>query len=417
MTDVKVPISAPGATQAASEVRDVAAAAREAVAAGERLRILVEQEGIAYAKLTGHMRHATAAKRHLTEQMRAENRARAETFRAMERESFSGRTAGGGSGGGGGSRGFGPGGMPTRATMGSVGRVVGQSGLMGRFSAAASLGPLGVAAGLAAAGLFTLAKFSEKDVEAAKALFDARMALADKLKDAEGKATDAGVSQFQKERQARARLVGAGVKDADAQAAALNAKGFTGSMQALGELQSIKDPEKRSKAMAAAQKVAQMEGIGLDDATKAVAGQMRKRGGASELSLAGATAGAMRGGRALTPEQVDQELLRHETSKGGRGLSQVSSAEGFLEQAKRTAGNPGAVSGSLRTEAGAINDPSSAVRIKEEHERQRHVAGLEAMADAEWGVVQVMKDMARQFSFGYADGSFQQQARRLGGGR
>ncbi len=413
-------MSAPGASAASDDVRKLAVAGRDAVAAVDALKVSTEKERVALSGLAAQARVSAVAVKEYANALRAMNQnaftggsntspmvarlqqeatamGRSRTaIAALARSNRELRDS-----------------MPNaargpglRSVIGSIGRAAGAGGLLGPLAGAAALGPLGAGILAASLALRAVVAFSNKDEEAAKALYDARLALADKLKEAKDQARDQGVSQFQKERTARSRLIGAGVEDADAQANALNAKGFSGSMNALGELQKIKNPAKRETAMAAAQIVSRLEGVDLDVAAKSVTAEMKKRGSADEYGLAGAAVSHMRGGtRPMSKDSVLDEIVNLKYTKAGQALGSVDQASGNLENARRSAATAGDVVTSLRGEAGAIRDPESAVRIKEEKARQDHVGGLQAMADAEWQVAKVLRNTLQGLTLGLTDGS------------
>lgn len=371
MSEIRIPVSAPGANQAASELRGVKQAA-EGVGKGE------DQAAKASTKLAQANTAVAKSSKDVAQAIRSETREIAKRNVEAEKAAKPGR----------------PGGF-----FQAVGRAGGAAGgVLGRLGGAiglpAGMAPLAVGAVAAGAALSRLAGESSLAVERARDFAQATQRMTDAVEQANKTRGDSAAQSFAANGQALRSLITQGMNLGSVES--LMKEGFTDAPAAMNTLAGFGDNGNRETALATSMLLTRLGASpGLNDALSKLPEERvaaaRGMDGDPVERLLGEILGEGRGA-ALTRDEVNARLGRL-SGPGVQRLDSNASARGDLEASRMWMAFDPAAAASFRDDRRELSDPVAVAleRIFKDQEKTWREMG--EAAKAEYSLIALLKDV------------------------
>lgn len=389
MVELRVPVSAPGATEAAGDTKKFAGEMRGAAEAMAKMRAEEARLDDQARKHEQAMTRATKVMQVYKESLRQTAMEARRVSPANDAARFNQAVAGGGSrfdlaGANGGNA---PG--VRRGIGGVISRL---GGGLARFGSAmglpAGFGPLGVAAAAAAIAFRNMAAQSNENVERAKRLAQAQLDLTKALTAQVDETKQARASQFRSEAGALRRIATSGrAGEGREMLAHLTKGGFSNATGGVASLLDIRDPKARAAAQRAAELVSRLEGVDFSEATTSVM-KHRRLAGTGAHSLAART---LNDRRNLTGrDRLTAIDIQRKDAAFGFGIDAdgeaVRRSDAELEAELRE-GGAGAANGAARRKLVEARAPEAAVMGEWFKTKQQEIAVLQAGARAQDSLV------------------------------
>ena len=306
--------------------------------------------------------------------------------------------------------GAGPGAPARPRQIAGVGSAIGgrAGGALGRVAGGmAALGPIGIAASVAAIALRSVAAASDRAAQAAQRVYERSASLSDALRDAAHSAQDQAAATLESSRAALRELAARTGARGEATAQALTSsgmrdveEGLLAIVRASGDL----DP----RAIAAATTAARTGLMEFGEAAKQAAG--RRLTGDAQADAARLLQGHT--GRAMTAQTVSAMTARLAATRVGQVTERTDAMRGQVTAIQIDRALSGAAHVSAARQLHETTDPVARAREREARAALRQQEAMNAAADAAWGFVEVMSDVGMIFG---GEGSRARQAARFAG--